>query len=293
MKDEFIITVDNLWFKYTSGKDYALKGISLRVKRGEFIVIMGPSGCGKSTLAYTLNGIIPNMFRGKYKGKVIVDGLSTLEHSIAELSTRVGLVFQDPEAQLVMTNVLEEITFGPENLGLPRNEILKRLEEAIKISRLGDKLYRSPRELSGGEKQALAIASVLALRPKVLVLDEVTSMIDPLGKRLVSEIVVRLNKEYGLTVIAIDHRVEWAAEYADRIVIMNDGRIIGKGSPKEIFSTPKLVRDIGFRAPQVSELAYSLINEGVKINEIPVSLREAINIYSKILEAFKDERNTN
>ena len=283
MKEPYIVEVDNVWFKYVAGEDYALKGISLKVKPGEFIVIMGPSGCGKSTLAYTLNGMIPHMFKGDFKGKVIVDGMDTLEHRIAELSTKVGIVFQNPEAQLVTMTVYEELAFGPENLGLPREEIVKRIKEVAKVARLEGKLHRSTLHLSGGEKQALAIASVLALRPKILVLDEVTSMLDPIGTELVSEMVVRLNREYGLTIIAIDHRVEWAAEYANRIVVMNDGRIIGEGPPEEVFATPNLVRKIGFRAPQVSELAYELADRGVKIEKTPIYLNEAVEIYSKLI----------
>ncbi len=285
MKEPYAVAVEDVWFKYVGSKDFVLKGITLRVKPGEFIVIMGPSGCGKSTFAYTLNGMIPHMFKGEFRGTVIVDGLNTLEHSVAELSTKVGIVFQNPEAQLVSMTVFEELAFGPENLGLPREEILRRIHEVAKVARLEDKLHRSTLHLSGGEKQALAIASVLALRPKILVLDEVTSMLDPLGTELVSEMVVRLNKEYGITIIAIDHRVEWAAEYADRIVIMDDGRIIGEGSPREVFATPELVRKVGFRAPQVSELAYELMGRGVQVERVPISLTEAVRCYSRLIES--------
>ncbi len=290
MKESYAVIVEDVWFKYIAGKDYALKGINFKVRPGEFVVIMGPSGCGKSTLAYTLNGMIPHMFKGDFKGKVIVDGLDTLEHSIAELSTRVGIVFQNPEAQLVTMTVLEELAFGPENLGLPKEEIIRRIREVAKVARLENKLHRSTLHLSGGEKQALAIASVLALRPKILVLDEVTSMLDPIGTELVSEMVVRLNREHGLTIIAIDHRVEWAAEYANRIVIMDNGQIIGEGSPEEVFASPDLVRKIGFRAPQVSELAYELMDQGVKLDKIPISLNEAVEFYSRLLDEILSSR---
>lgn len=283
MREHYAVIIENLWFKYVGSEKYILKGINLRIRSGEFVVIMGPSGSGKSTLAYTLNGMIPHLFRGEFRGKVIVDGLNTLEHSVAELSTRIGIVFQNPEAQLVSMTVYEELAFGPENLGLPREEIIRRIQEVAKVARLEDKLDRSTFHLSGGEKQALAIASVLTLRPKIIVLDEVTSMLDPLGTELISEMIVKLNKRYGLTIIAIDHRVEWAAEYADKIIIMDDGKIVGEGSPREVFSTPELVRKVGFRAPQVSELAYELVNKGIRIKPVPLSLSEAVEVYSRII----------
>lgn len=284
MKENYAVIVEDLWFKYVASKDYVLRGVNFKVKPGEFVVIMGPSGCGKSTLAYTLNGIIPHVFKGEFKGRVIVNGLNTLEHTVSELATHVGMVFQNPEAQIVAMTVIEELSFGPENLGLPRDEIERRVREVVKVARLEGKEYRPTVSLSGGEKQALAIASVLALRPSILVLDEVTSMLDPIGTELVSEMVVKLNREYGLTIIAIDHRVEWAAEYADRIVVMDEGQILGEGKPEEVFSSPDLVRKIGFRAPQVSELAYELINRGLNVKKIPISLSEAVETYSKLID---------
>ncbi len=278
-----IVEIEDLWYMYRASKDWVLRGIDFSVEEGEFVVVMGPSGCGKSTLCYTLNGIIPHLLGGDLKGKVIVDGMDTRKHSTAELSQRVGMVFQNPDTQLVALTVEDEVAFGPENLALPREEIRRRAEEALQLARLTEARKRSPHSLSGGEKQALVIASVLALRPKILVLDEPTSMLDPLGQKVVSDIVTRLNRELGMTVIAVDHRIEWAAEHADRILVMEDGQIVLEGTPKEVFSQRAKVEGIGFRPPQVTELAYRLEDRGAKIPDYPVTLDEGERMVRDLL----------
>ncbi|MEM4176052.1 MAG: ATP-binding cassette domain-containing protein [Nitrososphaeria archaeon] len=275
MVGDEIISVENLSYTYMSGNSFALNNINLKIRKGEFVVIMGPSGCGKSTLLYTFNGIIPHLFRGKMDGRVIVDGIDTRESSISKLSQIVGMVFQNPETQIVSSTVIEEVAFGPENLNLPTEEIQKRVEEALSIARLTDKKDFATTSLSGGEKQALAIASVIALRPKVLALDEPTSMLDPAGSTMVSNIINDLNKKLGITVVAVDHRVEWAVNVADRLIVMDKGQIVIDDKPSNVFKLYELVRRIGFRPPQVTELVYRLRDRGVPVEEFPITVEEA------------------
>ncbi len=275
MIGDVIISVENLSYSYMSGNSFALNNVNLRIRRGEFVVIMGPSGCGKSTLLYTFNGIIPHLFRGKMDGRVIVDGIDTRESSISKLSQIVGMVFQNPETQIVSSTVIEEVAFGPENLNLSTEEIQKRVEEALTIARLTEKRDFATTSLSGGEKQALAIASVIALRPKVLALDEPTSMLDPAGAALVSNIISDLNKKFGITVIAVDHRVEWAVNVADRLIVMDRGQIVIDDKPSNVFKLYGLVKSIGFRPPQVTELVYRLRDNGLPIEEFPINVEEA------------------
>lgn len=275
MVGDAIISVENLSYSYMSGNSFALNNINLKIRRGEFVVIMGPSGCGKSTLLYTFNGIIPHLFRGKMDGRVIVDGIDTRESSISKLSQIVGMVFQNPETQIVSSTVIEEVAFGPENLNLSTEEIQKRVEEALTIARLMEKRDFATTSLSGGEKQALAIASVIALRPKVLALDEPTSMLDPAGAALVSNIISDLNKKFGITVVAVDHRVEWAVNVADRLIVMDRGQIVIDDKPSNVFKLYELVKGIGFRPPQVTELIYRLRDNGLLIEEFPITVEEA------------------
>jgi len=279
-----IISVENLSYSYIYGNSYALYDINLKIRKGEFVVIMGPSGFGKSTLLYTFNGIIPHLFRGKMSGRVIVDGIDTKQSSISKLSQIVGMVFQNPETQIVASTVIEEVAFGPENLNLSVEEIKSRVEESLAISRLSSKRDFATTSLSGGEKQALAIASVLALRPKVLALDEPTSMLDPAGAALVSSIISELNKKLGMTVIAVDHRVEWAVNVADRLIVMDEGKIVIDDKPSNVFKRFDLVRRIGFRPPQVTELFYKLRDNGVPVNDFPITVEEAEGLVRWVLD---------
>ena len=291
-----IVEIENLWYKYRGLEEWVLKDINLDVKEGEFIIIMGPSGCGKSTLCYTLNGIVPKLFHGEMKGTVIVDSRDVSKYTIAEMSTIVGMVFQNPETQITSLTVEDEIAFAPENFALPREEIKRRVDEILEFLGMTDLRYRNPYALSGGQKQALAIAAVLALKPKVLVLDEPTSMLDPVGQKIVSDIIARLNRELNMTIIAVDHRVEWAAEHADRIVIMNKGEIVLEGKPEEVFNKKEVVMKIGFRPPQVTEAAY-YIEDMCRLNApkpYPVTLTEAEKWYRQLINKYKwggkDER---
>jgi len=282
-----IVDVEDLWFRYRGSSDWVLKGVNLKVAPSEFIVIMGPSGCGKSTLALALTGAASRLLFGEGKGKVVVDGIDALKAPSYEISQHVGMVLQNPETQLVTMTVREELAFGPENLQLPPSEIRHRIEEVGAKMRLAPLLDRPVNALSGGEKQAVAVASILTLRPRVVILDEITSMLDPVGMGMITGLIERMHQEYKLTILAIDHRVEWASEIADRIVIMNEGKIDLDAPPREAFKDREYVRKIGFRAPQVTEVTYRMVDKGRFIASIPVTLNEATETFSTLLRSRK------
>jgi energy-coupling factor transporter ATP-binding protein EcfA2 len=252
-----IIEVRNLTFKYANSDKPSLYNINLSIDKGEFLLITGPTGCGKTTLCKCLNGLIPNSYNGDFNGEVIVDGLSTKEHPVYELAQHVGLVFQDPENELFCTSVEKEIAFGPENLGLPRDEIRRRVEEAMAMVGISHLRERSPYELSGGEQQKVAVAALLAMKPKILVLDEPTSNLDPFSAYSILNLLFNLKKEYEMTIILIEHRLEIAAKMADRCAVMNDGRIIAIGPPEEVLYSDT-IESIGIGIPKIVKLVKTL-----------------------------------
>jgi len=276
-----IIEVENVSFRYRGSPKYSLRDITLSIKDGEFIGIIGSSGSGKSTFCLTLNGIIPHSIQGEFEGNVIVDGMNTREHSVAELSTKVGLVFQNPDSQIFNMTVLEEVAFALENLGIEREEMWRRIRWALKLVGLWNKREEFPPNLSGGEKQRLAIASVLVMKPRVLVLDEPTSQLDPGGKRSVLSLVNLLNKEEKMTIVLVEHNPEFLLENADRIFVFENGRVVMEGKPEEIFEDVEALERIGVRVPARVKIGYELKKRGLsdkavlKINEIRRILYES------------------
>jgi len=255
-----VIEVRGLRFKYRRSQRYALDGINLKVKRGEFLGIVGPSGSGKSTLCLTFNGIIPHSIRGEFEGEVVVtdpetgEEYITSETPVSKLSTIVGLVLQNPESQIFNMTVEEEVAFALENLGLPQEEILERIEWALRIAGLEDKRDEFPPNLSGGEQQRLAIAAILAMKPKVLVLDEPTTQLDPAGRRGVLEMISKLNREEGITVVLVDHNTDFLFRRADRIVAIDHGRILVEGTPRELVSKMDELKELGVKLPPALEV---------------------------------------
>ncbi|RLE51987.1 MAG: ABC transporter ATP-binding protein, partial [Candidatus Methanomethylicota archaeon] len=231
-----LIEVHSLTYTYPGADRPTLVDISFEVSEGEFIVLTGPSGCGKSTLCRCLNGLIPHSYGGEFKGKVIVDGLNTLEHPVYVLAQKVGLVFQTPENQLFCSTVEKEIAFGLENLGLPRDEILKRIDEALELMDIKHIRYSSPEELSGGEQQKVAIAACLAMKPKVLVLDEPTAHLDPLSAFRLLKTLEKLNQELNIAILLVEHRLDMVVESADRVMVMHEGKIIVDAPPQQAFT---------------------------------------------------------
>lgn len=268
-----MINIEEFTFYYADTERPALKDINLEIRDGEFVLITGPSGGGKSSLCRCLNGLIPHFYGGRMRGKVEVNGLDISKHPTRELATRVGMVFQDPENQLVTTDVEREIAFGLENLAFPRSVIARRIEEALDAVGIPTIRHRQIHELSGGEKQKVAIASVLALHPDILVLDEPTSELDPRGAEEVLTVVERLNNELGITVILIEHRLDRVVHYADRIVLLDDGHIVADGEPREIFNNGR-ASQIGVGVPPIIELSHRLKDEGFELNHTPLTVKE-------------------
>lgn len=275
MQDD-IIVIENLTYQYLGTERPALRNITLRVKRGEYVAILGRTGAGKTTLCLTLNGIVPNMTMGEISGRVLVGDLNTLDHPVREMAKKVGMVFDNPEYQLSQMTVREEVALGLENLGVPREEMLRRIAQVLEIVQLSGLDDRSPLALSGGQQQRLAIAAALAMYPEILVLDEPTSNLDPIGKREVFSVTWQLNKERGMTILIAEHEVEVMALYADRVIVLNEGEIVLNGTPREVFREVETLRRIGVRAPQVAQLAYELDHRlGKWQGPYPATLDEA------------------
>jgi energy-coupling factor transporter ATPase len=249
----------------------ALTDITLAVERGEWLTIIGHNGSGKSTLAKLLNGLlIPG------RGEVTVDGISTRDRPrIRDIRQIVGMVFQHPDNQLVATIVEEDVAFGPENLGLERAEIVRRVDAALDAVDLGPLRMRAPHHLSGGQKQRVAIAGVLAMRPACIVLDEATALLDPEGRREVLETTSRLHAE-GTTIVAITHFMAEVA-YADRVIVLAEGRIALEGTPREIFAQGERLRELELDVPQVTQVAEELGRRGMRFERIPITVSELVS----------------
>ncbi|MEM0376175.1 MAG: ABC transporter ATP-binding protein, partial [Thermofilum sp.] len=243
---EPVIRVENLTYAYPTSRDFVLRNVSFEVHRGEVLAVIGPNGAGKSTLLKALNGLVPHFYGGKYGGRVVVAGYEVLKTPISVLSTKVGFVFQDPEDQMsgLALTVWEEVAFGLMMLGFPREEIPKRVEEALSYVGLKGLEARSPFELSGGQMQRLAIATVLALKPEILVLDEPTAQLDPLGKFEVLSVVKRLADE-GATIVIAEHEIEEIAYFADKILLLDRGQVVAYGPAREVLASVEELKSRG------------------------------------------------
>ncbi len=271
------ITIDNLTFRYKGEQKPALNRVDLRIDEGEFVLVSGPSGCGKTTLVRTLNGLIPHFYEGDMNGRVIVKGLDTRTHGVAELSRLVGVVFQNPDSQFITLNVEREIAFGLENLGEDPNEIKERVEDIIKSFNLEDIRDKPPYMLSGGEKQKVIIAAVLAMGTEILVLDEPTASLDPASSRQIIDLIHRVNVEKNVTVILTEHRTEYAARYADRVVIMDSGRVVANGDPRSVFLIEKTEK-CGVFIPKTVSLYEFLAKRGFTLPKVPLSPEEVTSL---------------
>ena len=264
-----IIEVKDLFFEYpitddegnVIGGNRVLENINLEIPKGQFLAILGHNGCGKSTLAKHFNGILIGN-----SGKVYVNGMDTADDDrIYDVRQTVGMVFQNPDNQLVATIVEEDVAFAPENLGIPPAEIRERVDEALNAVDMYKYRLHSAHQLSGGQKQRIAIAGVIAMRPQCIVLDEPTAMLDPKGRRSVMKTIKRLNGEFGITVVLITHYMDEAAQ-AERVVVMDNGKIIMDDVPKKIFSQVDRLNEVGLDVPQVTQLAYELKKEGIDVS---------------------------
>jgi energy-coupling factor transport system ATP-binding protein len=264
------VSVRNLGYRYRGQEKPALDGVSLEVAEGEFVVVMGPSGAGKSTLCASLNGLVPHFFRGRMEGDVYVRGRSTREGKVGEFAGQVGLVFQDFEAQLFSTNVALEVAFGPENFAVERTEMVRRVQEVLGQVRLEGFEGRQPATLSGGQKQRLAIASVLAMEPRILCLDEPTTDLDPVGKLGIFEIAAELKERDDVTLIVVEHETEETLD-ADRIVILKDGKIVADRPARDVLRDVDLLEECSVMPPQVARF---FKERGMPQSELPLTPEE-------------------
>ena len=271
-----------LWFHYTdeNGERTSpdiLKDISLSIDKGDFVALLGHNGSGKSTFAKHMNAILlPSA------GTMTVDGIDTKDESQRfTLRSHVGMVFQNPDNQIVATIVEEDVAFGPENLGIPPQEIRERVDDALKAVEMYDYREHAPSQLSGGQKQRVAIAGIIAMRPDCIVLDEPTAMLDPSGRREVMNTIHMLNREYGITIVLITHYMEEAAQ-ANRVVVMDDGKVVLDNTPKEVFSHVETLKKIGLDVPQVTELAYRLQQAGCPVDVHMISEEECVASLTKL-----------
>lgn len=273
-----IIKAENLTFRYEDSAKKVLEQFHLTIEKGSFTALLGHNGSGKSSLAKLFNGIL--LPEG---GSVYVSGMDTKnEEMLLEIRKNCGLVFQNPDNQLVASIIEDDVAFAPENLGVPSGEIRERVDDALKCVGMYEYRLRSPHHLSGGQKQRVAIAGIVAMRPSVIVLDEPTAMLDPKGRKEVVETILRLNRDYGITAILITHNMEEAA-LADRVVVIEKGKILLDGTPKEIFSQYEILKQTGLDVPQITELSYKLHQAGFPVESCILSVDELVEQILRVL----------
>ncbi len=283
MDNSNIVEFHNVTFRYDADEgeqqpEPAIRDFTFNVKKGEFVAILGHNGSGKSTVAKLSNSVfIPN------EGQVLVNGMDTADENLAyEIRKTVGVVFQNPDNQIVASIVEEDVAFGPENLGLPREEIRKRVDDSLKAVGMYEYRHHEPHKLSGGQKQRVAIAGIIAMRPECIFLDEPTAMLDPQGRKEVMETVMKLNTDYGMSVVFITHFMEEAA-LADRVAVINNSRLLLDGTPKEVFRQEKLLRSVGLDIPQITQLAREMKKSGVGIDDSILTVDEFVENITDLL----------
>lgn len=281
--EQVVLEVKDLKFKYRDAKKRVLNGLNFQVKKGEFLCIIGQNGSGKSTLCNALVGLIPYYFAGKLKGQVLVDGIDTQESTIAELSSKIGLVFQNPFNQLSYTagSVAEELAYGLGNKGVPREKMVKKVEYVAKLMRIDHIIHKNPLELSGGQVQRVAFGSTFIMEPGILVLDECTTQLDPLGSEEIFDIVKELDKN-GVTVIMVDHDMERVARCADRILVLDSGEQVALDTPQNIFGNPDVMaHHIG--APDYVAITRELKERGLYDGPVKVIEEDTIELVREVL----------
>ncbi len=273
-----IVRVQNLSFRYPEASKFAVRDFELSIQAGEIVVLAGPSGCGKSTLLRTVNGLIPHMYTGEYVGSVSVGGTKVNEARMSELAQKVGLLFQNPENQIFMFSVERDIAFGLENLAVPPDEMRTRVDEAMRQLGIMDLAQRAPHELSDGQKQRVALAGVIVMRPRLIILDEPTSLLDPKTAVELVELVRRLRDETGITFLVVEHRLELLVRIADRLVVMSEGRKVLDGRPEEVL-TDERAEAYGISVPPISRLRNQLRRDGLPLKNSfsPDELAEELN----------------
>ena len=285
MNNDPFIKIENLNFAYGSGGEMSrpiLKNINLTVEKGSFVAVLGHNGSGKSTLAKLLN-----MIESPVSGRITIAGMDITdpdmtEEMMIEIRRKIGMVFQDPDDQLVATIVEEDVAFGPENLGIEPKEIRRRVDEALKTVGMEQYATHAPHQLSGGQKQRIAIAGIIAMMPECIIFDESTAMLDPTGRKDVMDTILRLNKEHGITVMTITHNMEEAV-YADRVIVINEGEIVLDGTPKEVFGSVEKLHSFGLDVPQVTELFYELNLNKCRLPSDVLTEKEGADVIARIV----------
>jgi energy-coupling factor transporter ATP-binding protein EcfA2 len=278
-----VIETKGLSYTYPGGTKPSISDVSMRVEKGDFVLITGPSGCGKTTLCRCFNGLIPHFYQGELKGEITVSGKDVTKHQTSEMAKHVGLVFQNPENQLFALSIEKDVAFGLENLGVSREKMRKRVDWALNLTGIYDLRERSPHEVSGGQQQRVAIAAVLAMQPEIIVLDEPTSFLDPLSAEKIFEVIHDLNQRLGITVVLVEHRLDLTARYANHIIIMDQGRVYSDGETRQVLDNEK-TRLVGVGIPKATLLHQMLVKEGMKFNNMtPLSSDEMVKLLSEAL----------
>ncbi len=278
-----IIETNNLTYTYPGATKPSINGASIKIEPGEFALITGPSGCGKTTLCRCFNGLIPHFYQGEIKGEIVVADRKIIENPICEMAKYVGLVFQNPENQLFALSVEKDVAFGLENLGFEREEMREKVDWALKLTGMYDLRERPPHELSGGQQQRVAIASVLAMKPRIIVLDEPTSFLDPLSAKIIFEVIRELNCNLGITVVLVEHRLDLTAKYTDHIIIMQDGKVMLDGDPHQVLQSEE-ARLVGVGIPKATRLYELFRSDGIKLDDtVPLSSEDMAKMLKKAL----------
>ena len=275
------IVAKDLSFTYAGGDKPSMEHVNLSIDKGEFVILTGPSGCGKTTFCRCLNGLIPNFYAGDLQGELRIDDIDVKGKSTAELATHIGFVFQNPENQLFSLSVERDVAFGLENLGVPREEALKRVEWAMQATGILALRNKAPYELSGGQQQRAAIAGVLAMRPSVIVLDEPTSFLDPKSAEEIVAVIAKLNRELNLTTLLVEHRLDVVSRFANRVVVMDKGEVVLDGPPDEVYSDQ--ARLIGIGLPRVTMLFHLLRLDGFPATKNPTTVEQAADELRRML----------
>ncbi len=279
-----IIEIKDLVYSYPGATKPSIDGVSLKIEKGEFVLITGPSGCGKTSLCRCFNGLIPHFYQGELKGQITVADQDITSKQTFDMAKHVGLVFQNPENQLFALSVEKDVAFGLENLGMSREEMRKRVDWALNLTGIYDLRERSPHEVSGGQQQRVAIASVLAMQPEIIVLDEPTSFLDPLSAEKIFEVIYNLNQEQGITVVLVEHRLDLTAKYTNHLVVMDKGKIYLEGNPRDILYNEE-TSHIGVGIPKATLLYKKLKQAGFNVNkQTPLSSDE---LADQLLEALR------
>jgi energy-coupling factor transporter ATP-binding protein EcfA2 len=274
------ISAKNLSFKYAGAETPSMENVSISIEKGEFVILTGPSGCGKTTLCRCLNGLIPNFYTGELTGDLEVDGLNVTGKTTAELASHVGFVFQNPENQLFSLSVERDVGFGLENMGVPREEAIERVQWAMRATGIFDLREKAPYELSGGQQQRAAIAGILAMRPSILVLDEPTSFLDPKSAEEIVAVIAKLSHDIGLTTLLVEHRLDIVSRYANRVIVMDRGKVELNGAPSEVYNDQ--ARLIGVGLPRVTMLFHLLRTAGFKVTN-PITVEQASEDLRRLL----------